>query len=106
MPIASRNLPENATPITVSSKPPAAAIGIAVCTALEVALPSSAPIPCATATPAPTESPINKLTIRFVREPVAPTAATESLPENQPTTIRSAALNKSCKMLVRIMGTV
>ena len=36
----------------------------------------------------------------------APTAATEILPQNRPTTTRSAALNNSCSTLVRIMGMV
>jgi len=33
-------------------------------------------------------------------------AATDTLPQNCPTTTRSAALKSSCKTLVRIMGMV
>ena len=39
----------------------------------------------------------------MVSEPVAPTAPTEILPQNLPTTTRSAALNNSCKRPVRII---
>ena len=38
--------------------------------------------------------------------PVAPTAATEILPQNRPTITKSAALNKSCSKLVKIIGMV
>ena len=42
----------------------------------------------------------------LVIDPVAPTAPTAKLPRKRPTTTRSAALNNSCKTLVRMMGTV
>ena len=51
------------------------------------------------------ESPINTLVKRLISEPVEPTAANASLPANLPTTIVSAALNKSCKIPESINGT-
>jgi len=59
-----------------------------------------------TVTPVPTDRPMKKLTIRLVREPVAPTAATDTLPQKRPTITRSAALKNSCSRLVRMMGMV
>ena len=47
---------------------------------------------------APTEKPINRLTIRLMTALVEPTAARAVGPMNWPTTTMSAALNSSCKM--------
>ena len=57
-------------------------------------------------TVAPEERPINRLSNKFIKEEVAPTAARELLPANLPTTIISAALYNSCKIPVRIIGIV
>ena len=92
--------------MTVRIKPLKMAVGRAVCTVLCTTVSSRLPRPWATETPAPTDRPMKKFTIRFVREPVEPTAATLTLPQNRPTTTRSAALNNSCSRLVRIMGMV
>ena len=75
-----------------------------VCTDLLTAFEFFAPVKCATQTLVPLESPINKLVNKLIREPVAPTAANELLPAYRPTTITSAALYKSCKTPVNIMG--
>ena len=81
------------------------AVGSAVCTVRNTVSSSRLPMPWATATPAPTERPKNRLMIRLMMAPVEPTAATAMLPQYLPTTIRSAALNNSCNTLVSIMGT-
>ena len=73
---------------------------------LYVAASSRLPMAWATVTPAPTDRPINRLIIRLVMAPVAPTAATLMLPQNRPTITRSAALKSNCSTLVRIMGMV
>ena len=43
--------------------------------------------------------------MRLISAAVEPTAARASLPEQRPTTITSAALYRSCNMLVSISGT-
>ena len=49
---------------------------------------------------------LSQTELDLAAEPTADTAATLTLPQKRPTTTRSAALNSSCKRLVRIMGTV
>ena len=49
---------------------------------------------------------MNKLVMRFISELVEPTAAREASPAKRPTTITSAALNKSCKTPDNIIGMV
>jgi len=63
-----------------------------------------APYSCATITLVPTDRPMKKFTMRLIREPVAPTAASASLPENCPATTMSAALNRSCRRFIAMMG--
>ena len=58
------------------------------------------------ATPEPEERPINRFIMSVVREPVAPTAATDWLPQKRPTTTKSAALKSNCSNPVSIMGIV
>ena len=53
---------------------------------------------------APTEKPINRLTIRLMTALVEPTAARAVGPTNWPTTMMSAALNKSCRIPDRARG--
>ena len=50
------------------------------------------------------ESPINKLTISWIKALVEPTAAKAWLPAKRPATMMSAALNSSCKMPERAKG--
>ena len=52
----------------------------------------------------PIESPRKRLTIRLFSEEVAPTAAMALLLANWPSTMMSAALNRSCRMLDAISG--
>ena len=66
---------EMSTPTTVRTAPPITATGMAVCTALLQRSSSWAPRDTATVTPTPTESPINRLMMRLMMAPVAPTAA-------------------------------
>ena len=106
VPMSRRKVSEKDTPTTVSTAPLSRAVGRAVCTVQCTTWSSRLPRPWATVTPAPTDNPMKKFTIRLVMAPVAPTAATETLPQNRPTTIRSAALNSSCKRLVRMIGMV
>ena len=106
VPIQRRKVPERDMPMTVRRTPLSRAIGRAVCTVLCTTVYSRLPSAWATVTPAPTDRPMKKFTIRLVMEPVAPTAATLILPQNLPTIIRSAALNNSCRRLVRMMGMV
>ena len=96
----------SAMPTADSASPPMTAAGMAVWTVRRTFSASPAPMPCATMTPAPMDSPMNRLTIRFVTLPVAPTAATLRLPENCPTITRSAALNSSWSIPVRMIGIV
>ena len=58
----------------------------------------------ATITLAPTERPTKRLIIRLMSELVAPTAPIESGPSNLETTIKSAALNNSCRIPWPIKG--
>ncbi len=93
--IIRRNGSEKVMPNTVSTTPLNRAVGMAVWTVQCTTWSSRLPRPWATPTPAPTERPMKKLIIRLVMAPVAPTAATLTLPQNRPTTIRSAALNSN-----------
>jgi len=68
---------------------------IDVCVVLDAFSGLFAPIARAITTFVPIEKPINKLVIRLMREPVEPTAASDCLPANCPTTTTSAALNRS-----------
>src|SRR5699024_8672716 len=52
----------------------------------------------------PMDRPRNRLTIRLFKEEVAPTAAIALLLANCPSTMMSAALNSSCRMLEAISG--
>ena len=80
---------------TATNNPQTRPTIILVCTAVDSLFFSPAPIKCATTTLAPTESPINNPSMRFIREPVEPTAANASFPAKLPTTMTSAALNTS-----------
>ena len=104
--IISRNRPDQVMPTTVSTMPDTRARGMVVCTVRRTSSSWWPPMPWATATPVPTDSPTKKFTRRLVRLEVAPTAATLTLPQNCPTITRSAALNNSCKTFVKIMGMV
>ena len=81
------NIP-NPTPNTTLMK-------IDVCVAREAFSLSPAPIDLATTTPAPTDIPISTLTIRFISDPVDPTAASDVSLPYFPTTTISAALYRS-----------
>ena len=64
-----------------------------------------APRSRATTTLVPTEKPMKRLTRRLMSEVLEPTAARASFPDQRPTTMTSAALNRSCRMLESIRGT-
>ena len=106
VPIHAKNVRDSSRPIAVSTAPDSTDTGTAVCTVSSMSPSRRAPMACATVTPAPTDRPMNRLMIRLVSAPVAPTAATDSCPQNQPTTIRSAELNSSCSTPVRTIGIV
>ena len=76
--ISLRKNPEQHTPTTVSTIPLIIAVGIAVWIIFFTSSSLPAPRACATVTPAPTESPIKRFTIKFMIAPVAPTAPTEN----------------------------
>ena len=86
-----------ATPDTMLS-------AIEVCTVSLTSLSLRAPWYLAVNTLQPIASPTKRLTRRLIRDEVEPTAASEfSLPK-RPTTMMSAALNKSCRMLEQTKG--
>ena len=76
----------------------------AVCTVSLSSLSFLAPKYLATSTLAPMESPMNRFDKSSIRELVEPTAARELSPANRPTTIMSAALNRSCNTPEHISG--
>ena len=102
--ISFKKVSASGTPSTVRIIPLISAVSIAVCTVLWTVSSSFAPTALATATPPPKLRPTNRLTIRLDIAPVAPTAATELLPQYLPTTIRSAALKHICKSEPSMMG--
>ena len=77
---------------------------VAVWTVARISSGFLAPKFLAATTFAPTERPTNRLTSRLMRELVDPTAARELSPAKRPTTMMSAALNRSCKMPDPISG--
>ena len=79
--IQARNVGDIRMPNTVSTAPPMSATGTQVCTALLQRSSSCAPRETATVTPTPTDSPMNRLTIRLMIAPVAPTAAMDRRPQ-------------------------
>ncbi len=91
-------------PMPISTKPEIRLMVTAVCTLSRVPCSSRLPSVCPTVTLAPMESPIKRLTRRFVSELVDPTAARDSFPAKRPTTITSAALNSSCRQPESIKG--
>ena len=91
-------------PTKIIITPPTVAIAIAVCKALCASSYLLAPIHLPMTTLAPIDKPIKRFTRRLIKALVEPTAAKDSLPANLPTTTRSAALNRSCKILDNIKG--
>ena len=92
------------SPSTARSTPPSKATIIDVCTAFEILLWSFCPIDLAIITLLPSEIPTKRLTSNPITGALLPTAAIASLPENCPTTARSAALNSCCKTPVTARG--
>ena len=94
----------NSMPMPISTTPEMRLMVTAVCTLSRV--PCSSPLPsvCPTVTLVPMDSPMKRLTSRLVSELVEPTAARDSLPAKRPTTITSAALNRSCRQPESING--
>ena len=78
---------------------------IAVCTVSFNSDFFPAPKKFAATTVVPTESPTKRFTIKFISEPVDPTAPKELSPANLPTTITSAVLKRICNKLEKINGT-
>lgn len=91
-------------PMIISANPDRKLMEMAVCTLSLVASLSSLPRVCPTTTLVPIDRPIKRLISRLVRAEVEPTAAKDSLPAKRPTTMTSAALNKSCKQPDSIKG--
>ena len=84
-------------PMPIMTNPPITEASTAVCTMRCDRSSSFEPRLRARMTFTPTDIPINRLTIRAVNEPVAPTAAPAAVFdwEKLPTTARSAALNRT-----------
>ena len=95
---------EKTTPTIERIIPPITLIRIAVWTVCDNSSFLLEPKKFAAITVVPTDKPINKFTSKFIIAVVAPTAANDSSPANWPTTITSAALNKSCNILEQING--
>ena len=92
------------TPKTPKTTPPNTLSKIAVCTTRSSRCSFLAPIHRAAAVHEPTESPKNRLMIRFMSELVEPTAPAEISLAKRPKTMISEALYNSCNIPVAIIG--